>query len=427
MRVHLIYPKWPKLTHQPEFNLPPHGPVCFAATLPERVGVSFTDENVDPFEIDASTDLVALSVMLTAQIPRAFEIIEEYHSIGKQVIMGGIATTLHAEECQQHADSVFLGETEGRMESVLDDFDRGQMKKLYDFQYSFPDTAIIGTARRSILKRDLYNFRGVQMVDLVHASRGCRFNCFPCSTPFLGGVSFRPRPIDAVVRELASIDNNRIFFVDNSLAQNDEWEKELFRAITPLKKKWISHPIKDNDEILDLAAESGAWYVYQAIVDTSDHIRKRVKRLKDRGIGVEGTILLGLDSHDEDYCKKMVDFLLDIKLDLAEFTILTPFPHTPIRKDYEKQGRILHNDWRRYTAGEVVYQPAKMTPDSLQKMYDYAWETFYADCGKEIKMAKLYMKVMEREKNDGSYRRVRLSDRDGAWGKAGEERSAGHS
>ena len=89
---------------------------------------------------------------------------------------------------------------------------------------------------------------------------------------------------------MAGIDNNRLFIVDNSLAQNDEWEKELFKAMIPLKKKWVSHPIKDDDEILDLAAEAGAWYVYQAIFDTSDVIRNRIKRLKDRGIGVEGTL-----------------------------------------------------------------------------------------------------------------------------------------
>ena len=43
-----------------------------------------------------------------------------------------------------------------------------------------------------------------------------------------------------VVEDMAGIDNNRLFIVDNSLAQNKEWEKELFRAIAPLKKKWIS-------------------------------------------------------------------------------------------------------------------------------------------------------------------------------------------
>jgi hypothetical protein len=49
-----------------------------------------------------------------------------------------------------------------------------------------------------------------------------------------------------------------------------------------------------------------------------------------------------------------------------------------------------------------------MTPDSLQRMYEYAWNTFYADCSKEVKMAKLYLNVIHREKEDGTYRQVKL-------------------
>lgn len=404
MKIKLIYPKWPKLKNQPEFNLPPHGPVVFAAAAGDDAEISFCDENVQTLDMNEEADLIAISVMLTCQMPRAWEIADIYRASGKKVIFGGISAMLHADETALHADSVFLGEAEGRFNTVINDLKNGTLKKVYDFHLDFPETSLIGTARRSILDRKLYNFRGVQMVDLIHASRGCRFNCFPCCTPYLGGRQFRPRPIDAVIREMESIENNRLFFVDNSLAQNDEWEKTLFKAIAPLKKKWISHPIKDDDEILDLAAEAGCWYVYQAIVDTSDHIRRRVKRLKERGIGVEGTIILGTDDHDEDYIKKLVDFLLEIDLDLAEFTILTPFPHTPIRSKLEKENRILHNDWARYTAGEVVFRPAKMSVDSLQKMYEYAWESFYSGLCKEIQMARLYIKVIEKEKRDGTYK-----------------------
>jgi radical SAM superfamily enzyme YgiQ (UPF0313 family) len=100
---------------------------------------------------------------------------------------------------------------------------------------------------------------------------------------------------------------------------------------------------------------------------------------------------------------------LEIDLDLAEFTILTPFPHTPIRASLEKENRILHNDWARYTAGEVVFKPAKIGVDSLQKMYEYAWETFYSGMCKEIQMAKLYLKVIEKEKRDGTYKKVPLA------------------
>ncbi len=411
MKIKLIYPKWPKLKNQPEFNLPPHGPVCFAAALPKDVELSFCDENVETLNFDDAADLICLSVMLTCQMPRAWEISRQYRAAGKKVIFGGIASMLHYEEVLGHADSVFLGEAEGRMEGVLADFQAGCLKPAYNFLHDFPATELIGPARRDILKRALYNFRGVQMVDLVHASRGCRFNCFPCCTPYLGGRKFRPRPIETVVRELEGIANNRLFVVDNSLSQDDAWEKELFRAIAPLKKKWVSHPIKDDDEILDLAVKAGCWYVYQAIVDTSDHIRRRVARLKERGIGVEGTIILGMDNHDEEYIKRLVDFLLEIELDLAEFTILTPFPHSPIRRQLEQERRILHNDWIRYTGGEVVFKPAKMSVLSLQEMYEYAWKTFYGDFSKEVKMAKLYLKVIAKEKLDGTYQEPALRSR----------------
>ncbi len=421
MKIKLIYPAWPKLKNQPSFNLPPHGPVVFAAALDKDIEISFCDEHVQQLDYNEDADLIAISVMLTCQIPRAWKIADKYRSQGKKVVFGGIATQLHADETMQHADAVFLGEAEGRFDVVIDDFKKGCLKKVYDHHLNFPDTKLIGTAKRSILKRELYNFRGVQMVDLVHASRGCRFNCFPCCTPFLGGRKFRPRSMDSVVREIESIDNNRLFIVDNSLAQDDQWEKDLFKAIAPLKKKWISHPIKDDDEILDLAAEAGCWYVYQAIVDTSDHIAKRVKRLKERGIGVEGTVLLGLDYHDEDYIKKLIDFLLEIELDLAEFTIITPFPHTPIRTQLKNENRIFHNDWVHYTAGEVVFQPKQMSADLLQQLYEYAWKTFYADCCKEIKMAKLYLKVMEKEKKDGTYKKIRL-DKNRSWNRVKKDK-----
>ena len=50
MKFKLIYPKWPKLSRQTEFHLPPHGPVVFAATLPEYVSISFTDENLESID-----------------------------------------------------------------------------------------------------------------------------------------------------------------------------------------------------------------------------------------------------------------------------------------------------------------------------------------------------------------------------------------
>lgn len=404
MNFRLIYPKWEKLEGQTTFNLPPHGPVVFAAALPEYVNVKFTDENVEPVNFNEDADFIGISMMLSTQVKRGWEIADAFRKQGKQVLFGGISVMLHAEETMLHADSVFLGEAEGRMEEVFSDFRNNNLKKVYNYMYQFPDIASVGPARRDILKHQLYNHKGVQMVDLFHASRGCKFSCYPCAVTYLGGRGFRPRPVAKSIEELETIENNRLFIVDNSLAQSTKWEKELFKAMIPLKKKWISHTIEDDPKVLDLAAKAGAWYVYQAVFDTSDYIRERIKRYHDYGIGVEGTILLGLDNQSEDDIKRLIDFLLEIDLDLAEFTVLTPFPKTKVYDDLLRQGRILDNDWNHYNAGKVVYKPKNMTAERLQELYDYAWESFYRDEPQTQKMFKLFSKVMLREMEDNTYR-----------------------
>jgi radical SAM superfamily enzyme YgiQ (UPF0313 family) len=404
MKWKLIYPFWRKLERQTRFNLPPHGPIVFAAAVPAEVEIEFVDANVSELKLDDSPDLVCLSIMLTAQLPEAFRIAAAYRSRGIPVLAGGIAVMLHDEQVRPHVSSVFLGEVEGRMQEVLEDFKQKKLKPVYNYMTLHPDIRLVGSARRGILDKDAYVYRKIKMLDLVHASRGCRFKCFPCCTGYLGGSVFRPRPLDRVLEEIASIDNERLFIVDNSLAQDRQWEENLFRAMIPLNKKWVSHPIEEDDHLLDLAYKAGCWYVYQAVFDTSTKIRQRIQRYHDHGIGVEATVILGVDDHDADGIKKLVDFLLEVEVDLAEFTIMTPFAHSPIRAKLQAEGRIISDRFEDYTCDRVVFQPQKMTPDQLQEMYYYAWDTFYAPLSQELKMGNLFWQVMKRERVEAKSR-----------------------
>ena len=391
------------MERQTEFHLPPHGPVVFAATIPTDVDVKFTDENVEDIDFEEAIDFVGISVMLTCQIKRGWEIADIYRTKGIKVVFGGIATMLHPEETAKHADSVFLGEAEGRFSQVIEDFNNNKLKQIYNHFNEQPSIELVGTARRDLLKKELYNYKGTQMVDLIHASRGCRFNCYPCCVNYLGGRMFRPRTYDKFIEEVKSIDKNGLFIVDKSLAQNTEWGLGLFEALKPLKKKWVSHPLENNEKVVKAAAEAGCWYVYQAIFDDSEHIRERIKMLKDYGIGIEGTILLGLDTHTEYDIKKLIDFLLEIDLDMAEFTVLTPFPQTKPFDEMKKSNRLLSTDWNDYTADKVVFKPKKLTPDKLQELYEYAWDIFYEEKSQAYKMFNLYKKAILKEMADGTY------------------------
>ena len=123
--------------------------------------------------------------------------------------------------------------------------------------------------------------------------------------------------------------------------------------------------------------------------DTSDTIRDRIRRYHDHGIGVEGTVLLGLDDHTEDGIRRLIDFLLEIELDLAEFTVLAPFPHTRAFEELHAQKRILSYDWDDYTADKVVFHPRHMSAQKLQELLDSAWDLFYRDEPQKFKMFKL--------------------------------------
>ena len=68
---------------------------------------------------------------------------------------------------------------------------------------------------------------------------------------------------------------------------------------------------------------------------------------------------------------------MEIDLDLAEFTVLTPFHHTKTYQDLNNANRIFDTDYNNYNAGKVVFQPKHMSPEKLQNLYYYAWDTFY--------------------------------------------------
>ena len=86
MKIRLIYPYWQKLARQTEFHLPPYGPVSFAATVPDDVEIECIDDNLETWDYDTDADIVALSVMLTCQLPKAMEIAAEYRKRGITVM-----------------------------------------------------------------------------------------------------------------------------------------------------------------------------------------------------------------------------------------------------------------------------------------------------------------------------------------------------
>lgn len=395
MRVKLVYPSWQRIQYQTHYVLPPLGVAVVAACTPSWADVTITDENVEAVDFDEPVDLVGIATMLVSQAPRAFAVADEFRRRGVKVVMGGLTVTCLPEAAKAHADAVVLGEAEGIWPKVVEDARAGRLAKEYRREGFVPGPEM-AAPRRDLLRRDAYTYRGVRMMDLVETSRGCRFGCFPCQVPYVAGKAHRQRDVEAVVDEIASCESDRVFIVDNALEQSEEHERRLFTALKRARKSWVSHPISCTPELLRLAADSGCWYVYHQIHDMSPRVREKVKMMHDHGIAVEATVLLGTDAHGPDIFKRMTEFLLEIDVDLAEFTVLTPFPGTALFDNMRREGRLLHEDWGRYNAENVVIRPGGMTPEQLEAGYAYCWDAFYKQEPQASRMFRLYRRIQDR-------------------------------
>lgn len=364
-----------------------------AALTPSGHEVLLADENALPMDLDDRPDLVGIGAMLTCQLARAFAIADLYRARGVPVVLGGVAATCVSEEARRHADAVVLGEAEGVWPRVVADAARGRLEPVYR-RKEFASGREIPPPRRDLLAGEEYSYRGLRMVDLVETARGCGLGCFPCVVGGFSGKGFRPRDLKAVAEEISAIPNDRLYIVDNALQQDEAHERAVFAALKAAGKRWVGHCVSATPELAKLAADSGCWYVYQAVITPGEDFARKVRVFHDHGIGVEATVLLGVDSHGPDIFRRMVDYLLELGVEIAEFTVQTPFPGTALFDDIKRSGRLLHRDWSRYNAEEAVFRPAQMTPDELSEGCQRAWREFYRDDPQRARMARLLRRVL---------------------------------
>jgi radical SAM superfamily enzyme YgiQ (UPF0313 family) len=102
-----------------------------AASMPSFVETRILDEEVEPIDFETDADIIGISFM-TYNAPRAYEIADRFRrEKGRSVIFGGYHPTFMPEEAIQHADAVCIGEAEGNVQHIMEDFAAGELKQFY--------------------------------------------------------------------------------------------------------------------------------------------------------------------------------------------------------------------------------------------------------------------------------------------------------
>lgn len=360
-----------------------------AALIPKEVEaeVEIIDEGVESLPEELQADLVGITA-ITGTSMRAYAIADKVRQKGIPVVLGGVHATLMPQEAAQHADSVVTGFAEESWPQLLRDFVRGRMEKLYR------QSSELSMAGLPIPRRDLIKRKGYVTIHTIQATRGCTNQCDFCVVPVAWGRRMYLRPIEDVIQELEQIDNRDVLFVDVSPIENKRYAKELYRAMIPLCKRWVSPStlkIADDDELLGLAAQSGCKGLLIGFESVSqqtlkevgksfnyvDKYRNQVEKLHHFGIAIQACFVFGFDTDDKTVFERTVDLVNKLNLDLPRFTAYTPFPGTPIFNKLRSENRIIEDDWSLYDAQHVVFKPRLMSPEKLQEGLYRAWEQSY--------------------------------------------------
>ncbi|MBI3756242.1 MAG: radical SAM protein [Deltaproteobacteria bacterium] len=365
-----------------------------AALTPPDVEVKVVDENIEPIDFVAPTDLVGISVR-TMFAKRAYEIASKFRERGVKVVLGGIHTSMLPEEAAQHADSIVVGEAESIWRELIQDFKNGGLKKIYKSAFH-PDLSTCPMPDRSLLKNDKY------LLHVVQTTKGCPFFCDFCSVHAFDGTKIRHRSLEQVITDIKETQHDRIrerkkaiFFADDNIVADRKYAKEFFKELAQLKIGWscqASINVSKDDEILDLMAKSGCGGIligFESIAE--DNLRQMnkkinltqdfssaIQKIHSHGILVQGSFIVGHDNDTQETFQRLADFINKNNVVFALISILTPFPGTGLFHRMEKEGRLLHKDWEKYDSKTVVFKPKNMTPLELKKGFMHVYREVYS-------------------------------------------------
>ena len=376
------------------WQMEPLPAATIAGLTPAGVDVTFYDDRMEVIPADDPADLVAISVE-TYTARRAYQIASGYRARGIPVVMGGFHAALCPDEVARYADAVVVGEAELVWDEVLDDARAGTLKRRYR-----------GVGRPSLIglkpDRSVFDGKRYLKVGLVEAGRGCHFKCDFCAVTAVFGATQTRRPTEEILAEIKAVTSGGkrklIFFVDDNITSNLAQAKEFFRALIPLKIRWVSQSsinAAHDPEFLDLLRRSGCMGVLIGFESIDEENLKSMNKrfnamgggfevaldnLRRHGIRVYGTFVFGYDADTPESFGRTVAFARRHGLYIAAFNHLTPFPGTPLYRRLEAEGRLRYEHWwldERYGYNEIPFVPRSMSPEELRERCVAARRSFY--------------------------------------------------
>ena len=365
---------------------------------------------VDTIVRDGGLGLIGLIGVQSNQFPRAMDLARQFRAAGLQVCIGGFhvsgclamlpGISPELQEAMDEGVSLFAGEAEGRLETVLKDAYHGELQPLYNYMLDLPG---LEDAPTPILGADVVKRTGGGQASF-DAGRGCPYLCSFCTIINVQGRKSRYRgadDIEKIIRANYEQGIRRFFISDDNFARNQNWEAIFDRIIemrqtmgsdfnVVLQVDTACHRIPN---FIEKAVQAGTKRVFIGLENINPEAlkgalkgqnritdyRTMLQEWRDRKVITTAGYILGFPNDTPETIIRDVEIIKrELPIDILEFFFLTPLPGSADHKHLVEQGVELDPDLNKYDLNHVTTGHAHMSKEEWEQAYRKAWDTFYS-------------------------------------------------
>jgi radical SAM superfamily enzyme YgiQ (UPF0313 family) len=395
-------------------NIDPHHEVAIADLILVQGRVA---ETIERLVGTLAPDVVGLSVMTfqrrTAQ--RVAALVRRLRPAAL-VVVGGYDPSLAPEIYEDPAwgaDVIVRGEGDITFRELLRALEAGSpMSTVAGLSYlqggafhrtrSRPVSSLadqdVRPPNRSARVLEGYTFIG-RTIDVVETSRGCTFDCSFCSIIEMRGRNFHTWSIERVVADIADArarGARAIFLVDDNITLNIGRFQALCRAIVEARLNDIDYLVQAmtssiaaaGDTLAPLMREAGFRYVFLGIENILDEdlaflhagaknaARERGRRvgnateasidiLHRQGMYVVGGLIVGNPQDTRESIEANLSFARK-RVDWPYIQHPTPYPGTPMTKDFRDRGLIVSDRPEEYDGTTAVVRSEHLSAEEIE-------------------------------------------------------------